>query len=103
MRELAPNAKVFAMIVNPKNPNTESISGDAVGGSLPWRADFSLQASSEHEFDAAFASLVEHRLAALIVNSDPYFYSKRDQLAVLAREMPCPRSTSSRFRRRAAG
>ena len=58
---------------------------------------FLVTASQGHDFDTAFASLFEQRIAALIVNSDPFFYSQRDQLTVLAaRNANSARSTELR-------
>ena len=43
-----------------------------------------LTASNEHEIDAAFTSLAERRLSALIVATDPFFTIRRDQILSLA-------------------
>ena len=43
-----------------------------------------LNASSERDIDNAFASLVEKHAEALIVTSDPFFISRRDQIVFLA-------------------
>jgi putative ABC transport system substrate-binding protein len=85
LRELTPNATVLAMLVNPKNPNTEFDiqSMELAARSLGLQISI-LNAGSEREVDAAFASLVEQRAGALIVNSDPYFNIQRDQLVALA-------------------
>jgi ABC-type uncharacterized transport system substrate-binding protein len=91
LRELAPNADVIAMLVNPSNPNTES---DTVQMQFAARS-LGVQvvvtpASNERDFDAAFARLAEQRVAALIVNSDPFFYSQRGQLTALAARHALP-------------
>jgi len=43
-----------------------------------------LRASTEGEIDAAFAMLVQLHAGALVVEPDPFFGSRREQLAVLA-------------------
>ena len=43
-----------------------------------------MNASTEQEIEAAFASFGEHRLKALIVISDAFFMSRRDQLIALS-------------------
>ena len=43
-----------------------------------------LSAGNSREIDAAFASLGSERADALFVGADPFFYSRRVQLAVLA-------------------
>ena len=40
-------------------------------------------ASSESELDAAFASMVQLRVGALVGASDPFLFSRRDRLASL--------------------
>ena len=49
-----------------------------------------LRANSESGIDAAFVALVEQRLGALLVASDPFFYSQRDQLVALAARYAVP-------------
>jgi putative ABC transport system substrate-binding protein len=49
-----------------------------------------LQASSEGELDTAFAALPGLRAGALLVCSDPYFNSRRDQIIALAARHAIP-------------
>jgi ABC-type uncharacterized transport system substrate-binding protein len=91
LRELVPNATVLAMIVNPKNPNTEFDVQQMQSAARPMGLQILiLNASSERELDAAFARLVEQRAGAVIVNADPYFNIRRDQLAALAAQNAVP-------------
>jgi putative tryptophan/tyrosine transport system substrate-binding protein len=43
-----------------------------------------LNAATEDEIDAAFASLVQLQAGALIVGTDPFFSSRREKLVALA-------------------
>jgi putative tryptophan/tyrosine transport system substrate-binding protein len=91
LREVAPNADVIAVLVNPRNQNTES---DTVQMQFAARS-LGVQlvlvpASNERDLDAAFARLAEQRVAALVVNSDPFFYSQRGLLTVLAARHALP-------------
>ena len=49
-----------------------------------------LKASTESEIDGAFATLVQLQAGALIVVPDPFFNSRRDQLAALASRYAVP-------------
>jgi len=51
-----------------------------------------LQAGTEGEIDAAFASLVEQHAGALLVAGDVFFYSRREQLVTLASRHAVPAS-----------
>jgi putative ABC transport system substrate-binding protein len=49
-----------------------------------------LKAGTEGEIDAAFASLVQLQADGLVVGADPFFNSRRDQLASLASRHAVP-------------
>jgi len=52
-----------------------------------------LKAGIENEIDAAFASLVQLHVGALLVQTDPFFNDRRDQIVALAsRHAPSRRS-----------
>jgi putative tryptophan/tyrosine transport system substrate-binding protein len=85
LRELVPSVTLIAMLVNPKNPNSQSdveelqIAGRALGQPIQI-----VYASDERELDTALSTtLVEPRIGALIVNADPFFTGRRDQLVAL--------------------
>ena len=50
-----------------------------------------LNASTSGEINAAFASFARERPDALFVGGDPFFHSRRLQLALLRRGTRCPR------------
>src|SRR5215472_12198491 len=55
-----------------------------------------LNAGSERELDAAFATLVQRQAGALVVTSDPFFNSRRDYIVALAARHGVPASYSQR-------
>ena len=91
LSELVPHAKVIALFVNPNNPDTEPMIRDVQeaartkGVQLPI-----LEAGSESEIDAAFASLVQLQAGGLVVGTDPFFNSRREQLVALASDYAVP-------------
>jgi putative tryptophan/tyrosine transport system substrate-binding protein len=91
LSELVPDAKVIALLVNPDNPNTEPMIRDVgeaartKGVQLPV-----LKAAVEGEFAAAFASLVQLQAGGLLVGTDPFFNSRREQLVALAARHAVP-------------
>ena len=91
LHELVPNAAMIAMLVNPTFPGTDSITNDMqiAARALGLKLNV-LTASSEHDFDTAIASIVHLRAGALVVGSDPFFISRRDQLVTLVAHHAVP-------------
>jgi putative ABC transport system substrate-binding protein len=91
LSELVPQAKEIALLVNPTNPNAEPMIRDmqeaarTKGVQLPI-----LKAGTESEIDAAFATLVELHVGALVVGADAFFNSRREQLVALASRHAVP-------------
>jgi len=86
LHELLPTANVFALLVNPTNPYTEILSRNlqAAARSLGLQLHI-LQASTEHDFDAVFATLVKLRSGGLVIGGGEVFLdSRHGQLAALA-------------------
>src|SRR5215831_6525033 len=97
LHEMVPRAKLIGFLVNPTNPNTESdtrnvrAAADSLGLLL-----HVLNASSDHDIDAAFAALAQQRADALLVSTDPYFQIRADQVAALAARHAMPTMYSFR-------
>jgi putative ABC transport system substrate-binding protein len=92
LRELVPNAEVVGLLVNPRSPqgigtNTEAEeqARDAQAAASAMGLHLILvRASSVSEIDEAFATVVQQRAAALIVASDVFLSTRKDQLIALA-------------------
>ena len=91
LREMVPTATVAALLVNPTNPYSEPEIREIEEASrtLSLRLHV-LQARSERDIDAAFASLLELRASALLVSADPLFSGLRNQLVALAASYALP-------------
>jgi putative tryptophan/tyrosine transport system substrate-binding protein len=76
---------VIAMLVNPANQNAgpDTIDAQAAARVLGLRL-LVLNASDQSGIEASFATLVQQRAGALLVGSDLFFVSARDQLVALA-------------------
>jgi len=85
-RELFLGATTFALLVNPASPLAATVSKDlqAVADTLGVRLHV-LHASTEADFEAAFATAAQLRAAALVISTaDPLFNSHAAQLGALA-------------------
>jgi ABC-type uncharacterized transport system substrate-binding protein len=92
LRELVPGATRIAALVNPANAaNAEAVTRDvaAAASTIGVRIEV-VHASDSREIEAAFATLVRNRADALLVGTDPFFYSRRLQLATLATRHAIP-------------
>jgi putative ABC transport system substrate-binding protein len=82
--ELVPAATVIAVLVNPTNPSAETELRDLQASARILGVQLHvLQASTERDFDAAFATLVQLRAGALVLGNDPFFFSRSEQLGAL--------------------
>jgi putative tryptophan/tyrosine transport system substrate-binding protein len=85
LHELVPTAKTIAYLVNPANPNGKRQVQNAVSQEHALGVKLGvLEASSETDFDAAYASIVQDRIGALVIGADPFFFVQRDQLVALS-------------------
>jgi putative tryptophan/tyrosine transport system substrate-binding protein len=85
LHELAPNTTAIAFLDNPKDPQAARYLQDvqSAAGSLGKQIRL-LNAGSDEEIDAAFAALSPGRPDALLVATDPFLMSRRDQIVTLA-------------------
>jgi putative tryptophan/tyrosine transport system substrate-binding protein len=97
VRELLPSAARIAALINPGGPSSEATLRDIepAADALGLRVQV-LNASTPREIDAAFATLVRERLNALFLGADPFFTSRRVQLANLATRHGVPMISATR-------
>jgi putative ABC transport system substrate-binding protein len=86
MRELLPKATAMALLINPTNPKlADAPSRDAQAAARSLRLQLHiLNASTEHDFETVFSTLVQLRAGGLVISPDAFFTSRADQLAALA-------------------
>jgi putative ABC transport system substrate-binding protein len=91
MREVVPSAAVVAVLVNSHHPNAESWIREIEAAARPAAMQLHiLKAGTASEIDDAFASLVPRQAGALVVDGDPFFVGRRDQVVALAARHAVP-------------
>ena len=91
LRELVPAATIVGILANPKYPDSATQLQDIEEAArMRGQQIHVLNASSEREIDAAFASLVKERVGAILATSDPFFDTRRDQIISLAARYSIP-------------
>jgi putative tryptophan/tyrosine transport system substrate-binding protein len=98
LRELVPKAASLAVLVNPTNTAYSQGTANAVEAAaraMGLRIHV-LEASTSHEIDAAYATIVSERLDALFVAPDTFFNSRRVQLTHLATRHAVPATYAQR-------
>jgi putative ABC transport system substrate-binding protein len=85
IHELTPQATIIAYLMNTNHPSGDiemsaaQTAARSLGKEMPV-----LNARNESEIDTAFATMSQQQAGALVVASDPFFYSRRGELASLA-------------------
>ena len=85
LQEVTPNVAVIATLLNPKSLDYDNqvrevqAAARSIGQQI-----VVLNASSERDIETAFATVVQQRVGAILVGSDPFFTDRRNQLVALA-------------------
>jgi putative ABC transport system substrate-binding protein len=91
LHELVPSATSIAVLVNPSRPGVDA---QLMQAQQATRAlDLSLhilKAGNERDLEAAFATLVQLRVGALMITADGLFTDRIDQIAALAKRYSVP-------------
>jgi putative ABC transport system substrate-binding protein len=103
-RELVPEGSVIALLINPRNPPSveEGRAVQTAAAALGQRF-LILQASTLAQIEDAFAAIKQQQARALIVSSDPYFFSERVKLVVLMAREALPAIFADREQAEAGG
>jgi putative ABC transport system substrate-binding protein len=97
LHDLVPTATTMALLVNPSDPEGQSEPADAQDAARRLNLKLMvLNASTEREIDTAFAAIAEQKVGGVVVASDPFFVSRRDQIVDLAARRAIPAIYSNR-------
>ena len=89
--EIIPGAALIGVLVNPKYPDVDlQLRELQEAAGLLKRQINIVRASSETEIDTAFATIAQKGAGALLVAQDPFFTTRREQLAKLAVQYKLP-------------
>jgi putative tryptophan/tyrosine transport system substrate-binding protein len=94
LHQLVPKATVIAMIMNPGSANPGNAERrvrnvQEAARSLGLRLEV-VQARAEADIDAAFETVTQLRAGAVLVDSDPFFNGRREQVVALAARHAVP-------------
>jgi len=98
LHEMVPNARVMTLLIDPTDPTSaETTTRDvqAVARSIGLELHV-LNASTERDFDAIFANVVQLRAGGLVIGASALFISQAEQLAALAVRYAVPTAFETR-------
>ena len=91
LRELVPQAALMGLLVNPRSPDSEAQSkGLQAAARAIGQQIVVVEAGSAGELDAAFGTLTQHHVGALVVAADQFFGVRREQIIALAARYAMP-------------
>lgn len=89
--QAVPRAKRIALLVNPKNLNSERNARDTQAAAKSLGVELLVfNAATEGEIDEAFASMVKSGVGAVVIQADPFIHSRRAQLLALEARLALP-------------
>jgi putative ABC transport system substrate-binding protein len=91
LHEIIPGAVTIAMLVNSNNPTTGQAIKAVQEAALIHRQKLVVQtAGTEGELETAFAGIAQQHTTALVLEGDPFFTTRRDQIVELAARYAIP-------------
>jgi putative ABC transport system substrate-binding protein len=97
LSELVPNITVVVLVANPQSPEVANQRETAQQAArlLGWQLHV-ISASSVSEIDAAFAAAKRQGANAILIGSDPFLHSHREQIVALAAHQAIPMMSPGR-------
>ena len=91
LREVVPKAAVIGMLLNPTSPNSAVQEREAQAAARDLGQQLHVfKASTEHDIDNAFATLIHYQIGALLIGANALFTGQLDQLVALAARHAMP-------------
>src|SRR5262249_12366510 len=85
LHELLPTATSIGFLINPTRTNAEAETKDMVAAARTLGLKLHvLNASTDRDIEAAFATLVELRAGGLVIGTDSFFNARNEHIAALA-------------------
>ena len=85
LHELVPKSTIFALLVNPANPSSETTLRTVQAASRTLGLQLQvLHASSERDLETVFATVVQQRIGALVIANEGLFVFRAKQLGALS-------------------
>jgi ABC-type uncharacterized transport system substrate-binding protein len=97
LHEVVPIATTVAALVNPTNPNAETLSNSLQVAARTLGLELHvLKASAEGDINTAFETLIQFRVGGLVIPGDAFLITHEAQLAALALRHRVPAISQSR-------
>jgi putative tryptophan/tyrosine transport system substrate-binding protein len=91
LKELVPNATSIGMLLSPDSPDAEAQSKDVQDAARALGQQIHvLEANSDAEIEAAFATFIARGVGALVIGADPFVTSRRHEVIALAARYGLP-------------
>ena len=91
LHELVPKAKVFGFLANPSNAGSQSELADVLAAARALGLQLVvMNATNDHEIDAAFAGFREKSIDAFLNEADILFDTRREQLVAHTAQLAVP-------------
>ena len=82
LRQIVPNAAVIGVLMNPTNPGAAGETKELHDAAHALGMELHvLSASTDGDLDATFATFVQQRVGALLIDNDSFFISRREDAA----------------------
>ena len=90
LHELVPKARKIGLLVNPRNPNAQTIPKELQTAAAALGLQIHVVNAAGADFGEVFTTLVQQRAEALIVAADPFFNDQREALVAAAAQHALP-------------